>query len=221
MASTSWRDEYLAALEARDEIEKANLEFYEACNKTVSLSRGARAYTSLSDTRMADRSAQVASAPSSVPTPVEATSPPPPIVGRRGTSGTASSPSVQPELHAQFRIDLGKAQQERAELQTRLDYTTKELEKVKSRSKVDSRRITKLTSELGQLSVRVRDRDEESRGKAKLLDNVQDEVVTLNLQLNMAEDEVKKLREENQELVDRWMKRKGQEADRMNDDSRF
>jgi len=124
-------------------------------------------------------------------------------------------------VHAQLRTDLGKAQQERAELQTRLDRTTKELEKNKSRSKIDGRRITQLTYELNQLSVRVRDRDEESRGKAKLLDNVQDEVVTLNLQLNMADDEVRKLRAENQELVDRWMKRKGEEADRMNEDSRF
>jgi chromosome segregation ATPase len=171
---------------------------------------------------MADRSAQLASAPSATPNTVETASPPPPpIVGWRGMSATASTPAAQSELHAQFRADLGKAQQERADLQTRLDHTTKELEKIKSRSKVDNRRITQLTYELNQLSVRVRDRDEESRGKAKLLDNVQDEVVTLNLQLNMADDEVRKLRAENQELVDRWMKRKGEEADRMNEDSRF
>jgi hypothetical protein len=34
-SATGWRDEYLAALEARDEIEKANLEFYEACKNTI------------------------------------------------------------------------------------------------------------------------------------------------------------------------------------------
>lgn len=28
----SWKEEYLAALIARDEVEKANLELYEACN---------------------------------------------------------------------------------------------------------------------------------------------------------------------------------------------
>ncbi len=177
--------------------------------------------TFLRDTRMADRSAELATTPSSSPAPVEMTSVPPPIVGRRGTSATVNPPSAYLESPAQFRVELGKAQQERAELQTRLDRTTRELGKLKSRSKGDNKRITQLTSELGQLSVRVRDRDEESRGKAKFLDDVQDEVVTLNLQLNMAEDEVKKLRKENQELVDRWMKRKGQEADRMNEDSRF
>lgn len=167
---------------------------------------------------MADRSAQPATPTPSGPTAAEATPAPPPIVGRKATSA-AANPAA--ESHAQFRVDLSKAQQERAELQNRLDRTTKELEKLKSRSKVDNRQIAQLTSQLGQLSVRVRDRDEESRGKAKLLDNVQDEVVTLNLQLNMADDEVKKLRKENQQLVDRWMKRKGEEADRMNEDSRF
>jgi chromosome segregation ATPase len=170
---------------------------------------------------MADRSAQLASAPPPTPTSVEAAPLPPPIVSWRGISATASSPAAQSEVRAQLRTDLGKAQQERAELQIRLDHTTKELEKTKSRSKIDGRRITQLTYELNQLSIRVRDRDEESRGKAKLLDNVQDEVVTLNLQLNLADDEVRKLRAENQELVDRWMKRKGEEADRMNEVSRF
>lgn len=34
--TTGWRDEYLAALDARDEIEKANLEFYEACKHSIS-----------------------------------------------------------------------------------------------------------------------------------------------------------------------------------------
>jgi chromosome segregation ATPase len=170
---------------------------------------------------MADRSAQLASAPSSDAKPVEAPTVPPPIVGRKGSGATTNPPTAQSEPDAQLRIELGKAQQERVELQARLDRATKDLEKLRSRSKVDSKRITQLTSELSQLSVRVRDRDDESRGKAKLLDNVQDELVTLNLQLNMAEDEVKRLRRENQELVDRWMKRKGEEADKMNEDSRF
>jgi chromosome segregation ATPase len=167
---------------------------------------------------MADRSAELATAASAAPTSVGTKPSPPPIVGRWGTSATVTSTS---DADAQLRVDLGKAQQERADLQARLDRTMKELEKLRSRSKADNKRITQLTSELSHLSVRVRDRDEESRGKAKLLDDLQDEVVTLNLQLNMAEDEVKKLRKENQELVDRWMKSKGEEADKMNEDSRF
>lgn len=71
------------------------------------------------------------------------------------------------------------------------------------------------------MTVRLRDRDEELRGKAKLVEEVQDEMVTLNLQLNMAEEKAEMLKKENQELVDRWMARMGKEADAMNDKSQF
>ena len=50
----------------------------------------------------------------------------------------------------------------------------------------------------------------------KLLQNVQDELIALNLQLNVAEQQAAKVRAENKELVERWMKRMRQEADAMN-----
>ncbi|EER38900.1 conserved hypothetical protein [Histoplasma capsulatum H143] len=78
-----------------------------------------------------------------------------------------------------------------------------------------------LSAEKALLLTRVKDRDEELRGKAKLLDNVQTELVSLNLQFNMAEDRAKRLEAENKELVDRWMARMGQEADAMNKASKF
>lgn len=53
------------------------------------------------------------------------------------------------------------------------------------------------------------------------LQSVQDELASLNLQLNMAEDRSSKLQRENKELVDRWMARMGKEADAMNEASRF
>lgn len=46
-------------------------------------------------------------------------------------------------------------------------------------------------------------------------------MATLNLQLNMADEKSNKLQRENKDLVDRWMARMGQEADAMNDASRF
>jgi hypothetical protein len=42
-------------------------------------------------------------------------------------------------------------------------------------------------------------------------------MITLNLQLNMAEQRSDKLEGDNKELIDRWMAQKGQEADAMND----
>ncbi len=89
------------------------------------------------------------------------------------------------------------------------------------KSKIDTKRITQLSGGVTQMTVRLRDRDEELRGKAKLVEDVQDEMVTLNLQLNMAEEQTEKLKKENQELIDRWMARMGKEADAMNDESMF
>ncbi len=48
-----------------------------------------------------------------------------------------------------------------------------------------------------------------------------DETVSLTLQLNMAEEQSQKLQRENKDLVDRWMARMGQEADALNDESKF
>lgn len=41
-------------------------------------------------------------------------------------------------------------------------------------------------------------------------------MITLNLQMSVAEKERDKVKKENKELIDRWMKRMGQEADAMN-----
>jgi hypothetical protein len=41
-------------------------------------------------------------------------------------------------------------------------------------------------------------------------------MIMLNLQVSVAETERDRVRVENKELVDRWMKRMGQEADAMN-----
>jgi hypothetical protein len=46
-------------------------------------------------------------------------------------------------------------------------------------------------------------------------------MVSLNIQLNMSEQRSAKLQKENKDLIDRWMARMGQEADAMNDASKF
>jgi hypothetical protein len=45
---------------------------------------------------------------------------------------------------------------------------------------------------------------------------VQDELAVLNLQLDVAERDRKRAQDETKVLVDRWMKRVGQEAEAMN-----
>lgn len=98
-----------------------------------------------------------------------------------------------------------------------------------------------MEGDITQLQFRLKDREEELKGKAKLLEvstarslelrnedssNVclqgfQDELAALELQLNMSEQQKDRLQKENKELVDRWMARMGEEADAMNDASRF
>ncbi|KAL9014944.1 MAG: hypothetical protein Q9173_000419 [Seirophora scorigena] len=81
--------------------------------------------------------------------------------------------------------------------------------------------LNELTSDKAALNLKLKDRDEELKGKAKLLESIHDETVSLTLQLNMAEDQALKLRNENENLVERWMTRMGKEADALNEASKF
>ena len=98
---------------------------------------------------------------------------------------------------------------------------TEELRKLRIQSSLDTKAIQELGKEKDMLVRRVKDRDEEIKGKAKLLEDVHDETVSLTLQLNMADERVRKVEGENKELVERWMKRMGVEAEEMNQKSKF
>lgn len=134
---------------------------------------------------------------------------------------TSPQPPSENQTVAQLRQEFSVAQQERADLLTQVALLRTDLEQ--SRAKVDAHdaHIGRLTHQNARLSIRVKDREEELRGKAKLLENVQDDFATLNLELNQAEQEVKKVKKENKELVDRWVAKMGQEADKMNEQSKF
>ncbi|KAB8235102.1 ATG16 family protein [Aspergillus alliaceus] len=201
-----WREEYSAALAARDRREKANIAIL-------------KAYTQLAD-RTGRITTAVDSAQGSTPTEVHHSAPQPLAVDHKKQPLGASGLSLQDALAA-TRLDLSEAQRSRSELQDRLTRTTAELEKLRKRNSQDSRRIGALEKEATQLQMRLKDRDEELRGKAKLLDDFQDELASLNLQLNMAEERSNRLQKENQELVDRWMARMGKEAEAMNEASQF
>ncbi|PLB47312.1 autophagy protein 16 [Aspergillus steynii IBT 23096] len=201
-----WREEYFAALAARDRREKANLAIYNAY------------------TQLADRTAQSTTAGTN-----------PTISGKVEAAGSAPhSPALDPrkrpsnspetsahDLLSEARAELSEAQRSRSELQDRLTRTVAELEKLQKNGTRDARRIANLENEVTHLHMRLKDRDEELKGKAKLLEDIQDEMASLTLQLNMAEEQSDKLKQENKELVDRWMVRMGREADAMNDASRY
>ncbi|KUJ22210.1 autophagy protein [Mollisia scopiformis] len=188
----SWRDEYVQALQERDQRERAS---YQRLDDDL-----IAAYTNLLD-RATALEAEKAANTSSVET----------------TKARESTSTPNPnDGSAQLRKDLAEALRSNGQLQSRVKVAEAELVKLKAKSKTDSRLIDDLSKERGYLSQKLKDRDEESRGKTKLLDDVHDEVISLNLQLNMSEQRNKDLRSENKELIDRWMARKGHEAEEMN-----
>lgn len=79
---------------------------------------------------------------------------------------------VAPEsdVLAKTRIDLSEAQRSRGIIQTRLQETTNELQQLRLQSASDRKRLDELTSEKTTLAIRIKDRDEELKGKAKLLE---------------------------------------------------
>lgn len=116
-----------------------------------------------------------------------------------------------------MRADLASTQKTRSELETRITTTTTELSALKTTSSEQKKRIAALEKTKEQLERRVKDRAEELKGKGRLVEEVQDEMVSLNLQLHMAEQEREKLKRENEDLTRRWVDKMETEAKEMND----
>ncbi|EFE42101.1 autophagy protein Apg16, putative [Trichophyton verrucosum HKI 0517] len=200
---SSWRQDYSAALRIRDQQEKAYVSVLEASDRSGSLEK---------ERAEAVRYAQNLSGSKENDTPQD-----------KKYQSPHDSPAVIPGLDPLLTAnqDLAAAQKAREELSNKLEKATGKIDTLLRKLNTESQRVADLAVERTQLQIRLRDRDEELRGKAKLLDDVQDELVTLNLQFNMAEERAKRFEEENQQLVDRWMARMGQEAEAMNKASRF
>ena len=75
-----------------------------------------------------------------------------------------------PDTLAILRHDLVEAQRSKAELHVNLKVVTDELQKLSIRSKAESKRINELVAEKAVLTTRLKDRDDELKGKAKLLE---------------------------------------------------
>lgn len=117
---------------------------------------------------------------------------------------------------AKLRLELTSALRAQTASQSRLRALEDEHARLKHKSTLESKTLRDLTREHKQLQIKLRDRDEELRAKKKLVADVQDELAVLNLQLNVTERRRKEQEEENKQLIERFMRRVGQEADAMN-----
>lgn len=81
--------------------------------------------------------------------------------------------------------------------------------------------IVQLEQTVSQLKTSVSDYRTESSKKSTEIQNLQDDLLVLQLSLNVSESKAKKLEDENNNLVERWMKKMSEEADKMNDANAF
>ena len=157
--SSTWRLECSRALAERDEYEKADLDLFNSCKTFECNARYFRwscsCFMNLQDTRLADRTAAA-----------EAVHQHATVLGATSTASETPNPTGL----AQIRLDLGDAQRSRADLQARLATCTEELERLRVGAKGDSKRISELSVERAGLATKVKDRDAELKGKAKLLE---------------------------------------------------
>ncbi|KAJ9136876.1 hypothetical protein NKR23_g9442 [Pleurostoma richardsiae] len=198
---TSWRDEYLVALREQEKNSPVNLELIDACSQ-------------LAD-RVAALEAEKAAWQTSSPPVGPSTPQPAPVTGPENSSSSGGG-DVAPGTLARLRLDLAEALRSRGHAQARLREAEAELHGLRARAAADARSARQLAAERTALRTKVRDRDEELRGKTKMLEDLQDEVLALNLQLNVAEQQRAKVQAENKQLIERWMARVGQEAEAMN-----
>ncbi|KAF1812847.1 putative autophagy protein Apg16 [Eremomyces bilateralis CBS 781.70] len=203
----SWLVEYMDALAARDTTEKSQLAIIENYTQLADRAAALQSDASRRDTAPAE---PISSSPS----------PRPPKPTGKEPRGKDTADNVEAAL-TQLRADLATTQKSRAELQAKLEPLTKELAALKAAGMRDRRKIEGLGREKAVVERKLEDRNMELKAKAKLVEDVQDEMLSLNLQLNVAEAKSQKLRDENKELVDRWMARMGQEADAMNERSKW
>ncbi|OIW33775.1 autophagy protein 16 [Coniochaeta ligniaria NRRL 30616] len=195
----NWRDEYLS------NIEKAQSENHVDRDLIAAYSQLLDRVTALE----AEKAASQDSQPPQRPTP------------RQPPSGTpspqpADDPSTDTKSVSRLRIDLAEALRQKGQLQSRLKTAEDELARLRNQTSADSRALRLLEAERKTLSRKLRDRDDELREKKKLVADVQDELAVLNMELTVAERERKRAQDETKVLVDRWMRRMGQEAEDMN-----
>jgi chromosome segregation ATPase len=116
----------------------------------------------------------------------------------------------------QLRTQLAATHQTRSTLEAELSTVRASLATLQATDVQQKQRIVQLEKARANLERRGKDRADELKGKGRFVEEVQDEMVALNLQLNMAEQEKERLRKENEELTRRWVKKMEDEAARMN-----
>ncbi|KAK6004858.1 hypothetical protein QM012_007637 [Aureobasidium pullulans] len=132
---------------------------------------------------------------------------------------TASGDSPNHDEITRLRQDLSTTQAARSSLSSQLQTLQTTTTSLTTSNATLTSQLTSVHKQLASLERKLKDRDEELREKKKLVEEVQDEILVLTMELNAVGREKEKLKNENGELVRRWMERMTTEVDRANRDS--
>ncbi|WQF75321.1 hypothetical protein CDEST_00335 [Colletotrichum destructivum] len=194
---SDWRSEYLASIREQEKNNPVNLEIVQLCSQLSDRVAALEAEKEVLRSKITPGDRKPSEKPNTT------------------AAAVSIDPSSDPNV-AQLQLQLAEALRSNGTLKDRAKAAEDELQALRSKTKEDARKIRSLAAESTALTTKLRDREHELREKRKLVENVQDEMITMNLQMSMAEQERDKVKKENKELVDRWMKRMAQEAEAMN-----
>ena len=221
-----WRDEYLAGIREAEQQSAVNRPLVDACllpNSYITENAFLTNRDDLAGSQLADRVAALEAEKAALLLQQQAVPSPIPEWGASKNSGGKNTASEPPDTNAaenlvvaRLRLDLAEALRARGQSQTRLQAAEAELALLRVKTDSDSKAIRELTADRKVLSRKLRDREEELRAKNKLVADVQDELTVLNMELGMVEKRRAEKEAENKQLVERFMKRVGQEAEAMN-----
>ncbi|KAK0736837.1 autophagy-related protein 16 [Apiosordaria backusii] len=199
-----WRVEYITGIRDAEKQHPVNLELIAA-------------YSQLCD-RLSTLEAEKASLQAQLQQPLS--SHPPSLKSPKGTPPPPPPPRQPPSDETpaitRLRLDLAEALRSKSHFQSRLQKSDEELARLRSKTALDAKALQDLTSQHRTLSRKLHDREEELRVKNKLVADVQDELAVLNMQLDQVEKQLAAKEAEYKQLLDRYMRRIGQEAEAMN-----
>jgi len=227
-----WISQYSAALDERDAREQAHKSYIDACNPDTYVPKASKTTADdkkLADTKLADRTAALEQTSPSTAAPHQPAftttttekHPAQPPTRRKPSAAEPSKGTTSPDLISQLRADLASTQRSRAALESQLQQRQTELTTLTTQSRLLSTQAKTLNLEKRELERKLGDRVEEIRQKQRFLENVHDEMAGLNLELNMAVKRADTVKAENEMLVKRWVEKMGQEAEKMNVESKW
>ncbi|KAL0473631.1 autophagy-related protein 16 [Neurospora intermedia] len=209
-----WRDEYLSSLMDADQRNPVNRELVDTCQQLFDRISVLEAEKAALQQQVETYLSSSSSSSSAANKPRDRDTPKTDAVAADST--TPAPTAADSALLARLRVDLAEALRAKGDFQRRLNVVEEELVRLRTKTTIDNKTLQTLTAERKTLTIKLRDREEELRAKSKMLADVQDELQVLNTHLDLVEKRRSEMEAENKQLVARFMKRVGQEAEAMN-----